>query len=181
VVALPGRPSERLGQPALHRPLPSFWPAHNAWPGHALIDGPCAAVTSHRPKTSGTACAPWSQRAGRSRTIPPRIPVGGCGAAITAQLQESGSGHADRPLEVAAPLEVGGHLRSSQLVQGAAVAPGRPKRTARPLGDLQALLPFPATGRQRNQGGAKVGHPIHQDRPGRPRHGRPTAPAADPR
>src|SRR5215211_2950587 len=73
--------------------------------------------------------------------------------------------YADRPLEVAAPLEVGGHLRSSQLVQGDAVAPGRPKRTTRPLGDLQTLLPFPATGRQRNQGGAKVGHPIHQDRP----------------
>ena len=32
--------------------------------------------------------------------------------------------YADRPLEVAAPLEVGGHLRSSQLVQGDAVAPG---------------------------------------------------------
>jgi hypothetical protein len=43
--------------------------------------------------------------------------------------------------------------------------PGRPKRTTRPLRDLQTLLPFPATGRQRNQGGAKVGHPIHQDRP----------------
>ena len=40
----------------------------------------------------------------------------------------------DRRLEVAAPIEVGSHLRSSQLVQGDAVAAGRPKRTARPWG-----------------------------------------------
>jgi hypothetical protein len=43
--------------------------------------------------------------------------------------------------------------------------PGRPKRTARPLGDLQGGLPLPAMGRQRSQGGVKVGHPVHQDRP----------------
>jgi hypothetical protein len=71
----------------------------------------------------------------------------------------------DRPLEVAAAIEMGSHLRSSQLVQGDAVAAGRPKRAARPLGDLQGVLPLPAMGLQLNQGGAKVGHPVHQDRP----------------
>ena len=75
------------------------------------------------------------------------------------------AGRVDRPLEVAAPIEMGSHLRSSQLVQGDAVAAGRPKRTARPRGDLHSLLPLPTMGRQLNQGGVKVGHPVHQDRP----------------
>jgi hypothetical protein len=87
------------------------------------------------------------------------------GAAMTAGFSYLAAGYVDQPLEVAASIEVGGHLRSGQLVQGDAVAAVRPKRPARPLGDLQGVLPLPAMGLQLNQGGAKVGHPIHQDRP----------------
>jgi hypothetical protein len=86
-------------------------------------------------------------------------------AASTAGFSDPAAGHADRPSEVAAPIEVGSHPRPSQLVQGDAVAARRPKRTARPLRDLQGVLPLPATGRQRIQGGAKLGHPVHQNRP----------------
>ena len=137
-------------------PLRSFWP-----------DPQCMARTcSHRralrsrdqPSTQDIGAPPahhGPERAGGSRTVPPRSSRTAAGPPSRRASMNPGSGHADRPLEVAAPIEVGGHLRSSQLVQGDAVTAGCPKRTARPMGDLQGLLLFPATGRQRNQGGAR--------------------------
>jgi hypothetical protein len=66
--------------------------------------------------------------------------------------------------EVAAPIEMGDHLRSRQLIQRNPVAARAAKRAARPVGDLQSLLPLPAVGRQFGQGGVEVGHPVDQDR-----------------
>ena len=134
---------------------------HVAWAGERRSTGWCRqqgfdGVAAH----VGAATLRWS-----ARPCPEGSHSEGCGAALTAGLQLSWRRPVDRRLEVAAPLEVGSHLRSSQLVQGDAVATGRPQRTARPLRDLQGLLPLPAMARQRNQGGAKVSHPVHQDRP----------------
>jgi hypothetical protein len=48
--------------------------------------------------------------------------------------------------EVAAPLEVGGHLWSRQLIERDLVAARTAKRAARPMRDLQGLLPLPPVG-----------------------------------
>jgi hypothetical protein len=78
----------------------------------------------------------------------------------TGRTPSCGSANVDsrERLEIPAPIEVGDHLGSSQLVQGDPVAARRSKRAARPVRDLQGALPLPAPGLKPGQDGAQVGH-----------------------
>ena len=91
-------------------------------------------------------------------------PFDSCRAALPAGLQLPGS-EPQPPSEVAAPIEVRKPPPVESTGTGRCGGRRAPAANSAALRDLQGLLPLPAMGRQLNQGGVKVSHPVHQDRP----------------